>query len=159
MIPIEPDIFKLLGISTSVVAQGSYGLLFYLSAKGSRAQNKSLVLRWPEVTSVFILGLTTIYLYPLLGDFTTPSLIYIVVTTITIVLALNRRFNVSSKSFGLVIGGVACFYVADVLTGMDLLTINPQLRAISLTFFALSHWLIFQGMCIQFDEEIKNQAE
>ncbi len=156
MVAFEPAIFKLLGICTYIIAQICYEILYYLSTRKSPTKNENHFQRWPELVCALILAATIIYIYPFFGDFKIPGMIYAFVGSLTILLALNRRFHVSYSSFRNVFIGVSCFFVSDLLTGLDLYLTNVYLNAAIILFYSFGHWMVTQGMSIQFEEEINN---
>ncbi|MCH7397079.1 lysoplasmalogenase [Belliella sp. DSM 107340] len=155
MVQVEESLFKLLGICTFIVAQTAYALLYYYSTYDFKKRKINIIQRWPEFLTIIITMTTLIFVFPTLGVFAVPAIIYTVIGSIAIVFALNRRFYVSQKSFIITIIGVIFFYLGDAIMGHDLFLSNKHLHVIVLLFYILAHFLIIKGIMIQIDKEIK----
>lgn len=150
---VNEALFKLVGICTFIVAQAAYAYLYFLSVKGYKKKNISIYQRWPEILSVIATVIATIIIYPSLGDFVAPALIYALITTLTIVFALNRRFYVSRKSFSLTMLGVLFFFVSDTLMGDDLFLENIINHFFVMLSYVLGHYLVIKGILVQIESK------
>lgn len=150
---VNESLFKLVGICTFIVAQAAYAYLYYLSVLGHKEKNIPVYKRWPEIISIGVTVIATIIIYPSLGDFAAPAIIYALITTITIVFALNRRFYVSRKSFSLTILGVLFFFVSDALMGDDLFLENIINHFFVMFSYVIGHYLVIKGMMIQVESK------
>ena len=155
MIKVEESLFKLLGICTFIVAQTAYAMLYYYSTDGFKKRKINIFKRWPEILTIIITMTTLAFVFPTLGVFAVPAVIYTVIGSVAFVFALNRRFYVSRKSFTITIIGVFFFYLGDALMGHDLFLSSKHIHVIVLLFYILAHFLIVNGIMIQIDKEIK----
>ncbi len=153
MVDFEKKLFTLLAICTFTVAQVCYGALYYYSSSYRPSNQIKWSQRWPEFSCIVILGITTLFIYPHLEDFKIPGLIYSFVTSITIVLAVNRRFHVSFRSFATVFIGVICFFISDVLVGLYMTSENSIRFGGTDFIYSIGHWLVVRGMCFQIMDE------
>jgi len=150
---VDETLFKLVGICTFIVAQAAYAYLYYLSVGGHQKKNISFYKRWPEIISIGAIAIVTVIIYPTLGDFAAPAVIYVLITTITIVFALNRRFYVSKKSFSLTMLGVLFFFVSDTLMGDDLFLENIINHFFVMLSYVIGHYFVIKGMMIQVESK------
>lgn len=150
---INEVFFSLLGICTFTVAQATYAYLYYLSVQGYVKKEIPIFKRWPEIISIAISISATILVYPSLGDFAAPAIIYAFITTFTIVFALNRRFYVSRKSFILTFLGVFFFFISDTLMGEDLFLENILNHFFVMLAYVVGHYLVIKGIIIQIESE------
>ncbi|SNR93952.1 Uncharacterized membrane protein YhhN [Belliella buryatensis] len=155
MITLDETFFKLLGICTFIIAQAAYGALFYISIKNKKKRVITLIQRWPELLAIVVTISATAFVYPSLGDFTVPALIYALVTAITIIFALNRRFYIGRKSFSFTIVGVFSFFISDALMGDDLFFTRNFTLALVMVFYVVGHYFIVNGMMMQIEKETK----
>ncbi|AFL84978.1 putative membrane protein [Belliella baltica DSM 15883] len=155
---INEELFKLVGICTFIVAQTSYAYLYFLSVNSFPKKKISFLARWPEfLSSVVILG-ATIILYPSLGNFAAPAIIYSFITSITIIFALNRRFYVSRKSFVLTFLGVISFFISDALMGDDIFLENILNHFFIMLSYLIGHFLIIKGILFQIESTKKKDT-
>ncbi|WP_373495595.1 lysoplasmalogenase family protein [Aquiflexum sp.] len=152
-VPIEKSLFNTIGICTFIAAQTCYGLLFYYSATiNKNTSHPPLYKRWPEALAFISVLFSSIIVLPKTGEFMIPSLIYAIIGTAALIMALNRRFYVSKESYFKVISGVLCFYISDVVTGFDMYAENKMNIAVITLLYSLGHFLIIKGILIQVDE-------
>ncbi|WP_373520197.1 lysoplasmalogenase family protein [Aquiflexum sp.] len=154
MLPdIEINLFKTLGICTFIVAQTFYGLLYIKSSKlgieGSKPKLKKL---WPEFVLSAILGVYASMILSFTDDLFFPSLFYSFIGIGAFILAMNRRFFVSRKSFNIVFFGAFLFIVSASITGMDFYSKDPIRHAISILAYTMAHYLISYGILLQIQE-------
>lgn len=150
---VNEALFKLVGICTFIVAQAAYAYLYYLSVASHKKRHIPVYKRWPEIISIGATVIATIIIYPSLGDFAAPAIIYALITTITIVFALNRRFYVSRKSFSLTMLGVLFFFVSDTLMGDDLFLENIINHFFVMLSYVIGHYLVIKGMLVQIESK------
>lgn len=148
---INKSLFKLIGICTFTVAQAAYAYLYYLSFEAHKNKKILVHQRWPEVISIGATIIATILIYPSLGNFAAPAIIYALITLITIIFALNRRFYVSKKSFSLTIMGVLFFFISDALMGNDLFLKNIINHFFIMLTYLIGHYLVIKGMLVQIE--------
>ncbi|WP_194973804.1 lysoplasmalogenase family protein [Aquiflexum lacus] len=152
-IPVEKSLFNTIGICTFIAAQSCYGLLFYYSATIKKHTSQPpLSRRWPEVLAFFLVLISSITVLPLTGEFIIASLIYAMIGSVTLILAMNRRFFVPKASHIRVMIGVSCFYISDIITGFDMYGENKFLIALITLLYSLGHFMIIKGILIQVDE-------
>lgn len=152
-IPVEKSLFNTIGICTFIAAQTCYGLLFYYSAAAQKNTPEPPVYkRWPEAIILILALVSSLYVLPNTGEFFIPSLIYAIIGTCTFILAINRRFYVSKPSFVRVFIGACCFYISDIITGLDMYAENRINIAVITLLYSLGHFLIIKGILIQVDE-------
>jgi uncharacterized membrane protein len=157
IIPVEEDIVRILALCTFIVSQICYGSLFYLSTANKPELNhykKSVI---PEICSLILIVASVIYLIPRMGDFLFPMLTYAFFGSISVLMALRRRYYMDPKSFNLVMFGFFCFFCSDVLTAYDIRFSNRYIHAFIIGFFALGHYLLLNGMMLQIKREIKEK--
>ncbi|MCL6259094.1 lysoplasmalogenase [Aquiflexum sp. TKW24L] len=153
LLDIEESLFKTIGICTFIVAQTSYGLLFYLSTQFSEQSIRpSLSKRWPELLAFLVLGIYAAIVLEYTNEFFLPGLLYSFFGISTFVMAINRRFFVSRKSFVLVAIGAFLFILSASLTGFDLFATNKIRYAIAIIFYSGGHYLCSFGILTQIDE-------
>ncbi|SIT09815.1 lysoplasmalogenase [Belliella pelovolcani] len=155
MITLEEALFKLLGICTFIIAQASYGVLYAISIKHKNKKIISWKQRWPEALALIITLSATGFVYPSLGDFVVPGVIYALVTVFTIIFALNRRFYVSKKSYTVTLMGVFSFFMSDALMGDDLFFTRNFTLALVMIFYVIGHYFVINGMMMQIEKEAK----
>jgi uncharacterized membrane protein YhhN len=148
---INESLFKIVGICTFTVAQAAYAYLYYLSFEDQKNKYIPVHQRWPEVISIGATIIATVLIYPSLGNFAAPAIIYALITIITIVFALNRRFYVSRKSFSLTIIGVLFFFISDALIGNDLFLKNIVNHFFIMLSYLIGHYLVIKGMLVQIE--------
>lgn len=150
---VNEALFNLVGICTFTVAQAAYAYLYYLSVKDHEKKDIPFYQRWPEIIAIGITIIATIMVYPSLGDFVAPAIIYALITTFTIIFALNRRFYVSTKSFSLTILGVFFFFISDALMGDDLFLENILNHFFIMLSYVIGHYLVIKGILVQIESE------
>lgn len=159
LLDIEESLFKTMGICTFIVAQTSYGLLYYFSTQFSEQNKKpSLVRRWPELLTLIFLGVYASIVLEYTNEFFLPGLIYSFFGISTFVLAINRRFFVSKRSFWLVVLGAFLFIMSASLTGIDLYATNKIRYAITIILYTGGHYLCSFGILTQIQELITKEV-
>lgn len=153
-IKVYEDLFKMISLSSFLVAQAGYSYMFFTSFRFNKDRpNISLKKRWPEFLSLILIVVFTISVAQEMGEFYVLGIIYGMIACASMVLALDRRFYVSFKSYLLVLLGLILFYLSDILAGLDLeLTDNFTHVAIILSF-AFGHYLIVSGIFLQVKED------
>ncbi|MFD2035274.1 lysoplasmalogenase [Belliella marina] len=157
MLKVDESLFKMIGLCTYIVAQTAYGYLYYSSVQNFEQKKIKLVNRWPEALTVIFATLATLMAFPNLGVYAVPAIIYAIISTTTIILALNRRFYVSKISFIITILGVSSFFIGDTLMGGDLYLANTFNHFLILLTYILGHLLIICGMMLQIENEAKKK--
>jgi hypothetical protein len=154
MLPdFEINLFKTLGICTFIVAQTFYGLLYIKSSKlGINRSNPKLKKMWPEFVVSATLAVYASMILSFTDDLFIPSLFYSIIGIVAFILAINRRFFVSRKSFYIVIFGASLFIVSASITGMDFYSKDPVRYAISILMYTTAHYLISYGILLQIKE-------
>lgn len=158
ILDIEESLFKTIGICTFIVAQTCYGLLYYFSTQFTDQSIKpSLVKRWPELIALIGLGIYAAIVLEYTNEFFLPGLLYSFFGISTFVLALNRRFFVSRRSFILVFSGAFLFILSASLTGFDLYATNKIRYAVAILFYSGGHYLCSYGILTQIGELINKE--
>jgi hypothetical protein len=158
LLDIEESLFKTIGICTFIVAQSCYGLLYYSSTQFTDQNKKpSLIKRWPELLAFIVLGIYAAIVLEYTNEFFLPGLIYSFFGISTFVLAINRRFFVSKRSFTLVILGAFMFIMSASLTGFDLYATNKIRYAITIILYTGGHYLCSFGILTQIQEIINKE--
>ena len=158
LLDIEETLFKTIGICTFIVAQTSYGLLYIHSAQYSEKNFRpSLMKRWPEIIALISLGIYAAIVLEYTNEFFLPGLLYSFFGISTFVLAMNRRFYVSRRSFALVITGAFFFILSASLTGFDLYALNKIRHATAIFFYSGGHFLCSYGILTQIEEIINKE--
>lgn len=158
LLDIEESLFKTLGICTFIVAQTCYGLLYYSSTQyTSHIKKPSLLRRWPELLTFIILGIYASIVLEYTNEFFLPGLIYSFFGISTFVLAINRRFFVSKRSFWLVVLGAFLFIMSASLTGLDLYATNKIRYAITIILYTGGQYLCSFGILTQIQEIITKE--
>jgi hypothetical protein len=153
LLDIEQSLFKTIGICTFIVAQTSYGLLYYSSTKFTDQNIRpSFIKRWPELIALLILGIYAVIVLEYTNEFFVPGLLYSFFGISSFVLAINRRFFVSFRSFVLVVLGAFLFILSASLTGFDMYATNKFRYAIAIIFYFGGHYLCSFGILTQIDE-------
>ena len=154
MLPeIEINLFKTLGICTFIVAQTFYGLLYIQSSKlGKKGSNPKIYKLWPEFVVCTILGVYASIILSFTEDLFLSSLFYSFIGIGAFILAMNRRFFVSRRSFFIVFFGAFLFIVSASITGMDFYSKDPIKHAISILAYTMAHYLISYGILFQISE-------
>ncbi len=153
LLDIEESLFKTIGICTFIVAQTCYGLLYIHSAQFTDQKIKpSLLKRWPEMVAFIVLGIYAAIVLEYTNEFFLPGLIYSFFAISTFVLALNRRFFVSRRSFVLVFTGAFLFILSASLTGFDLYATNKIRYAVAILLYSGGHYLCSFGILTQIGE-------
>lgn len=158
ILDIEESLFKTIGICTFIVAQTCYGLLYFFSTQFTDQSIKpSLVKRWPELIALIVLGIYAAIVLEYTNEFFLPGLLYSFFGISTFVLALNRRFFVSRRSFILVFSGAFLFILSASLTGFDLYATNKIRYAVAILFYSGGHYLCSYGILTQIGELINQE--
>ena len=158
ILDIEESLFKTIGICTFIVAQTCYGLLYFFSTQFTDQSIKpSLVKRWPELIALIVLGIYAAIVLEYTNEFFLPGLLYSFFGISTFVLALNRRFFVSGRSFILVFSGAFLFILSASLTGFDLYATNKIRYAVAILFYSGGHYLCSYGILTQIGELINQE--
>ena len=154
MLPdIEINLFKTIGICTFIVAQTFYGLLYIKSSKlGIRESNPRLIQMWPEYLITITLGIYAWVILSFTDDLFIPSLFYSFFGIGAFVLAMNRRFFVSRKSFYIVFIGALLFILSASIAGMDLYSKNPVRLSTNILIYTFAHYLVSYGILFQIQE-------
>lgn len=158
LLDIEESLFKTIGICTFIVAQTSYGILYIYSTQFTEKNvSPSLIKRWPEIIAFIMLGIYAAIVLEYTNEFFLPGLLYSFFGISTFVLAMNRRFYVSRRSFVLVIIGAFLFILSASLTGFDLYATNKIRYAIAISFYSGGHFLCSFGILTQIGEIINKE--
>jgi hypothetical protein len=158
LLDVEESLFKTIGICTFIVAQMSYGLLYIYSAQYTEKKVKPpLTKRWPEIIALISLGVYAAFVLEFTNEFFLPGLLYSVFGISTFVLAMNRRFYVSVRSFAFVITGAFLFIISASLTGFDLYGLNKIRHATAIIFYSGGHYLCSYGILTQIEEIIHKE--
>lgn len=158
ILDIEESLFKTIGICTFIVAQTCYGLLYFFSTQFTdQSIQPSLVKRWPELIALIVLGIYAAIVLEYTNEFFLPGLLYSFFGISTFVLALNRRFFVSRRSFILVFSGAFLFILSASLTGFDLYATNKIRYAVAILFYSGGHYLCSYGILTQIGELINQE--
>jgi hypothetical protein len=154
MLPdFEINLFKTLGICTFIVAQTFYGLLYLKSSKlGNKGPYPKLMKLWPEIMVSAILAGYAWLILSFTDDLFLPSLFYSFIGISAFILALNRRFFVSRKSFYIVFFGAILFIISASIIGTDFYSKEPLRHASSILAYTLAHYLISHGILLQIQE-------
>ncbi len=157
IIPVDEAFYKMCAICTFVVAQACYAYVFYLSTKTRDAIKRiTWSQRLPEAFCILVFIVTMYLITPYLGVFLISGYLYALVASTAIILGINRRFYVSTKSFYRVIIGISFFFISDVLTGMDVFQTDYRIHSIILLSYVLGHYFVISGMLTQINEESEN---
>jgi hypothetical protein len=158
LLDIEENLFKTIGICTFIVAQTCYGLLYIYSTQFTEIKIKpTLLKRWPEILTYVLLGIYAAIVLKYTNEFFLPGLLYSFFGISTFVLAINRRFFVSRRSFVLVIFGAFMFILSASLTGFDLYATNKIRYAVAILFYSGGHYLCSYGILTQIGEIINKE--
>lgn len=158
LLDIEENLFKTIGICTFIVAQTCYGLLYIYSTQFTEIKIKpTLLKRWPEILTYILLGIYAAIVLKYTNEFFLPGLLYSFFGISTFVLAINRRFFVSRRSFVLVIFGAFMFILSASLTGFDLYATNKIRYAVAILFYSGGHYLCSYGILTQIGEIINKE--
>jgi hypothetical protein len=158
LLDIEENLFKTIGICTFIVAQTCYGLLYIYSTQFTEIKIKpTLLKRWPEILTYILLGIYAAIVLKYTNEFFLPGLLYSFFGISTFVLAINRRFFVSRRSFVLVILGAFMFILSASLTGFDLYATNKIRYAVAILFYSGGHYLCSYGILTQIGEIINKE--
>ncbi|MCH6235432.1 lysoplasmalogenase family protein [Cognataquiflexum rubidum] len=159
LLEIEESMFKTIGICTFIVAQTCYGLLYYFSTQFTEQNIKpSLVKRWPELIALIVLGIYASVVLEYTNEFFLPGLLYSFFGVSTFILALNRRFFVSQRSFILVFIGAFLFILSASLTGFDMYATNKISYAVAILLYAGGHYFCSFGILSQIEEIIHKEV-
>ncbi len=151
----DENFFKMISLSSFLVAQAGYAYMFMISHKYNRKKvsfndnNK----RWPEISAILIIGVLIWLVTPEMEEFFFLGIIYGLIACISMVLALDRRFYVSRKSYFTVLYGLILFYLSDILAGLDLELTNQFIHILIILSFAFGHYLIVSGIFLQVRED------
>ncbi|PRY88475.1 lysoplasmalogenase family protein [Mongoliibacter ruber] len=155
----DEDFFKMLSLSSFLVAQAGYAYMFYTSFQYNKKRiSIPLAKRWPEFLSVLVIGFLIFLVAPEMEEFFLLGVIYGIIACISMVLALDRRFYVSRKSYYTVFCGLVLFYISDILAGLDLELTNTLIHVLIILSFASGHYLIISGISQQIKEDTKKEA-
>jgi hypothetical protein len=158
LLDIEESLFKTIGICTFIVAQTCYGLLYIYSTQFTEIKIKpTLLKRWPEILTYVLLGIYAAIVLKYTNEFFLPGLLYSFFGISTFVLAMNRRFFVSRRSFVLVISGAFMFILSASLTGFDLYATNKFRYAVAIILYSGGHYLCSFGILTQIGEIINKE--
>lgn len=157
MIPAEEGFFTLLGICTFMVAQVSFGILFFKSTNFKYFTNVPLKSAWVELAFVVCIGGIFYAVHEYLGDYLIAGILFVLISSTTFLLALNRRFFVSRPSFWLIIAGLFGFLISDVLSALDLFYTNSWVHSLIILNYGIGHILITNGILIQIENASKKE--
>jgi hypothetical protein len=157
-IKINEDFFKLISLSTFLVAQSGYAAMFYISSKYNKKKDTvHWNQRWPEALGILIILSFIFIVTPQMGDFQLLGILYGIIAGVSFTLALDRRFTVSFKSHTLVIVGLIFFYISDILAGLDIYMTDILIHTAIIISYALGHYLIVSGILHQIEEETEKK--
>jgi len=155
LLDIEESLFKTIGICTFIVAQTSYGILYFYSTQFTEKETApSFLKRWPEALALILLGVYATIVLEYTNEFFLPGLLYSFFGISTFVLAMNRRFYVNRRSFILVFIGAFLFILSASLTGFDLYATNKIRYAIAILLYSCEHYLCSYGILTQIQETL-----
>ncbi len=143
------------GLAAFLITHILYILAFLQSTKGQGSYIKKRPLAGLPFV---IIGVFLFYtLYPSLGDLKIPVLLYTIVITAMVIMALNRIENVSAKSFRFVYYGAIMFMVSDAVLAINKFLVPVEnAQIIIMATYILAQFLIVEGMLVQ---EKKNKSE
>lgn len=150
--------FKMISLSSFLVAQAGYAYMFYTSYRYNQNRpSVSWIRRWPEALSLLTITFCIIIVTPEMEAFLILGIIYGIIACISMILALDRRFYVSRKSYFTVFFGLVLFYISDVLAGLDLALSNTLIHTIIILSFASGHYLIISGIFQQVQDDTEKK--
>jgi uncharacterized membrane protein YhhN len=157
IIPLEKTLFTSLALCTFIVAQVCYGMLFYLSTTSRQPKEGYKGTIIPESILAIVIFISLIFVFPHLGNFAFPVLVYSFFNSFSIFFALKRRKYVQSLSFITVMTGLVGFYVSDILTALDLTLQDKVFHAGIIASYSIGHFLVIKGMMLQIQTEIEQK--
>ncbi|TVP46126.1 MAG: hypothetical protein EA341_14255 [Mongoliibacter sp.] len=150
----DENFFKMISLSSFLVAQVGYAYMFMTSHKYNKKEVSSdKIKRWPEIAAILIIGALVWIVTPEMEEFFLLGIIYGIIACFSMVLALDRRFYVSRKSYFTVLYGLILFYLSDILAGLDLELTNQFIHILIILSFAFGHYLIVSGIFLQVRED------
>jgi uncharacterized membrane protein YhhN len=157
MIPTEERFFTLIGICTFMMSQVSLGFLFFKSVDYQYLQKGPIQKRWVEVLFLVAIAFVFSQVYTYLGDYFTAGLIFLLITSSSFLLGLNRRFYVNKYSFRVIMIGLILFLTSDTLSALDLFMTNPIIHTSIILCYGVGHIFITNGILIQIDKTVKKE--
>lgn len=157
MIPTEESFFTLIGMCTFMMAQLSLAFLFFKSVNYQYLSKGPIQKRWLEVLFFGIIALVFSQVHTYLGDYFIAGLIFLLITSVSFLLGLNRRFYVNPLSFRVTIVGLISFFISDTLSALDLFMTNPKIHASIILCYGIGHIFITNGILIQIEKTVKKE--
>jgi uncharacterized membrane protein YhhN len=147
----QNEIFFLLGLGSFLIGQLLYGWAFILNIKASNTKGDlRLNVLFAVLFGAFYFMLMNI-LFPRLGEFLVPVLIYGLAICFMGLTAAYRYFKVSMHSFYLVLAGAMIFVVSDTCIALDKFYFPggfPYAQALIMVTYCSAQYLIIKG-CAQ----------
>lgn len=152
------EIFFLLGLGSFLIGQLLYGWAFILNIKaGNTKGDIRLNILYAIVFGVFYLLLMKL-LFPRLGDFLVPVLVYGLAICFMGLTAAYRYNKVPMKSYYLILAGALTFVVSDTCIALDKFYFPggfPYAQALIMITYCSAQYLIIKGSA-QYINHVKN---
>lgn len=158
LVKVETVLFSLFAICTFTVAHIGYGLLYFFSIQ-KKVKIKPEKYYIPEIILPATMLVSVIILFPYLGLFQVPAIIYMTFTCFTLITVTRRRKYLTKKTYLPVFMGTILFLMSDIIRGYSLLIDNNLLDIFILIFYSLGHYYVINGMAKQFKEEMNNDGK
>ncbi len=140
----QSEIYFLLGLGSFLVTQSAYVYTFYKDKKDGGFPSKYKA----PVILFFLLGFGTLFyfIFPALGEFTIPVLVYASVVSLMGMLAVFRYNSVLLNNYLITLLGVFLFMISDTFIALDKFLYNGKLpyasALIMLLYIAGQYWII-----------------
>jgi uncharacterized membrane protein YhhN len=147
----QNEIFFLLGLGSFLIGQLLYGWAFILNIKASNNKGDlRLNILFAILFGAFYFLLMNL-LFPKLGEFLVPVIIYGLAICFMGLTAAYRYYKVSMSSFYLVLAGALTFVVSDTCIALDKFYFPsgfPYAQALIMFTYCTAQYLIVKG-CVQ----------
>ncbi|MBS9522837.1 hypothetical protein KIH41_13745 [Litoribacter ruber] len=153
MVDFEIILFRMLGLCSFIVANVAYGLMFFLSFQ-QKPKFKKDTFFLPEIIFITIILAVLLIIFPRLGVFKTPVLIYSIFLVLTMIAAFRRRKYLKPRTYVPVLVGSVLFLTVDILHSMGLYYQDPIRVVVLVAAYSLGHYFVIEGMSLQFSDEI-----
>jgi uncharacterized membrane protein YhhN len=154
-LPYNENLF-LVGLGSFLIAQIIYAIIFFKQIKASKTKGDNrLYALWLIVFVAFYYMLMN-YLWPNLGEFLIPVLVYGSTICVMGLLAAYRYNKVNTTSYLLVLIGAVTFIFSDTLIAINQFIYKgnmPFAQVIIMVLYVLAQYLIVKGWVLSTDKQ------
>ncbi len=150
LLPKDSELFFMFGLSSFLYAQVAYIFTFSKNIRIKEVNKFFLLL----VVSLFSIALLILFfaLYPYLGDYKIPVIIYGSIVSLMGITATLQKPFVQSNSFKYSFSGALFFIVSDSIIGVDKFIFHQELLFADVSimlFYILGQFLIIKGFLLR----------